>query len=165
MRVILLFKTGHVVLRLPLDHCILSSLELTCSQLIGYVSHHNTTYKLTDIKQLIEKVVSETTADKWCHCIEHIIKEEDMFWELAHIVVVDSLIIESYHCGQTSDSSDETSSEKGLNYFLIATDNRPIVYSTLVSNCYSFYFRFKTVHILFRKDIFKKLNARFIVTY
>ena len=43
---------------------------------------------------MIEKVVNEVTADKWCHCIEHVIREEDKLWQLDNITdVVDSVII------------------------------------------------------------------------
>ena len=49
------------------------------------LSQHNV-YKLPDIKQLIEKAVSETMADNWRHCVEHnIMKEGDKLWEMAHI--------------------------------------------------------------------------------
>ena len=48
--------------------------------------------------------------DNWCHCVEHIIKEEDTLWELPHItdVVADSLI------NNNADSSDDTSSDTDM---------------------------------------------------
>ena len=36
----------------------------------GYVSCHNRTYKLCDIKQLVEKPVNSTTVYKWLRCVE-----------------------------------------------------------------------------------------------
>ena len=51
-----------------------------------------------------------TTADKWHHCIVHIIKEEDNLWVLAYItdVVVDNLI------NNTTDSSDDSNSDTDM---------------------------------------------------
>ena len=68
----------------------------------GYVARHNTTYKLPDVKQLTEKAVNETTADNWRHCIQHIMKEEDKLWQLAHII--DIVIVDN-----NADSSNTSS--------------------------------------------------------
>ena len=48
------------------------------------VAGHNTTYKLSDMKQLIEKT------NKCRHCVEHIVKEENKLWNLNHITNVAS---------------------------------------------------------------------------
>ena len=65
---------------------------------------------LPDTKQLVEKDVTETTADKRRHCIQHISKIEDKLWEMAHItdVVVDSRI------NINADSSDDTISDTDM---------------------------------------------------
>ena len=51
----------------------------------GYVVRHNTTYKLHDVKHLIEQAVNEITMNKWSRCVEHIFKEKDKLWEFDQI--------------------------------------------------------------------------------
>ena len=91
-------------------------------------------YNLPDVKQLIEKKVNETTAEKWRHCAEHTIKEEGKLWELDHItdVVLDSLI------NNNADASDNTSSVIHINviYHIIYTSSTLVIItaSIFVSN-------------------------------
>lgn len=97
-------KSGHFVLRLPPFHCNLNPIELIWSQIKGYVARHNTSFKLRDIRPLVELAASRVSADDWKKCIQHVIKEEERMWELDGMVdfVVDNLII------NTADSSTES---------------------------------------------------------
>ena len=80
VKVTLLLNSRHVILRLPTYHRVLNPTEVIWSQLKEYVAPHETTYKLPDIKQLIEKAVNETMAHKWRFSMQCIIKKKDKLW-------------------------------------------------------------------------------------
>lgn len=88
-------KEGHTVLRLPPYHCMLNPIELVWSQVKGYVARNNKTFKLADVKKLVEEGLANVTADKWSECVGHVLKEEKKMLELDHRVdgVVDRLEI------------------------------------------------------------------------
>jgi hypothetical protein len=43
---------GHEVLRTPVRHCELNSIERIWSQVKGFVAENNTTFRLKDVKEL-----------------------------------------------------------------------------------------------------------------
>ena len=66
--------------------------KLVQIQFKGYGAPHNITYKLSDFKQILDG--NEMTADKWCHCGDYVIKEQDKLMLRGNIyIVVDNLII------------------------------------------------------------------------
>lgn len=75
-------ERGITVLRLPPYHCELNPIELIWAQLKGYVARHNTTFKLNDVKVLLQEAVESITANSWTKCIEHVLKEEQKMWDL-----------------------------------------------------------------------------------
>lgn len=109
-------KEGHTILRLPPYHCNLNPIELVWGQVKGYVARNNKTYKLKDVKILLEKGVAEVTADKWRNCVKHVLQEENKMWEIDNFVdiAVDKLIINVGNDSSESDDSDEVLS--GVNY-------------------------------------------------
>jgi len=54
---------GHNVLRLPSDHCELNPIELAWAMVKGYVKQHNTTYKIDDVKVLLNMAFERVTRE------------------------------------------------------------------------------------------------------
>ncbi|KAJ8914626.1 hypothetical protein NQ315_015363 [Exocentrus adspersus] len=96
------------VLRLPPYHCELNPIELVWAQVKGDVARNNTSFKLSDVKILLENSLERVTADKWQRCIHHVHKQEEKMWELDNLidVAVEPLV---FNLGDedSSDSEDE----------------------------------------------------------
>lgn len=75
-------EAGHTVLRLPPYHCELNPIELIWSQMKGYVARRNTTWKLSDVKILLEEAINTITPKSWSDCIDYVKKIEEKFWIL-----------------------------------------------------------------------------------
>ncbi|KAJ4436236.1 hypothetical protein ANN_18866 [Periplaneta americana] len=60
----------------------LKALKMIWNQVKGYVRQRNTTFKIRDVEVLTEEPIKHVTADGWKKCIEHVMKEEALFWEL-----------------------------------------------------------------------------------
>lgn len=65
---------------------------------------NNTTFKLNDVQQLLNKGVQSITSDMWANFVSHTIKEEDKFYEIDFIC--DEMLDEASHTmtitGETS---------------------------------------------------------------
>lgn len=98
-------RAGHTIVRLPPYHCNFNPIELVWSQVKGFVASNNTTFKIRDIRPLVETSVTHVTAEKWKNCIAHAIKEEDRMWNLDGISdeIVDNFVI---HIGGNESNSD-----------------------------------------------------------
>ena len=71
------------VLRLPPYHCELNPIELIWSQVKGYVAQNNTTFKLVDVRKLLEEACIQVTPEKWANCVRHVAEvEEPRCWDL-----------------------------------------------------------------------------------
>ena len=92
------------VLRLPPYHCELNPIELIWAQV---KARNNTTFKLSDVKILLQNALERVTADKWQKCIQHVQKEEEKMWELDNLIddTVEPIIINLGD--EDSSSSDE----------------------------------------------------------
>ncbi|XP_066596594.1 uncharacterized protein [Prorops nasuta] len=104
-------KYNKEILRLPSYHCELNPIEMVWSMVKQYVKSHNTTFKVQDVKKLLEEGIANVTAENWTNFIRHVIKEEDKFFEIDHIV--DDLIDEMAQLvinvtGETESSSNGT---------------------------------------------------------
>lgn len=98
-------KRGIEILRLPPYHCELNPIELIWAQIKGKVARNNTTFKLSDVKNLFHTSISEVTAEHWNKCINHVIEIEKNMWEL------DPIIDNSIEPIIVSVGSDDSSSE------------------------------------------------------
>jgi hypothetical protein len=69
------------------------------------VAANNKTFKLEDVRLLLEKGIQNVTPERWEKCVQHVIKEEDKMWNLDGLIeaVIESLII------NLQDSSDGSS--------------------------------------------------------
>lgn len=63
---------GFKVLRLPPYHCELNPIELIWADIKSRVAQCNTTFKLTDLKLLLEEAMSRITPDVWKKCCLHV---------------------------------------------------------------------------------------------
>jgi hypothetical protein len=52
------------------------------AQVKGYVAANNKTFKLGDVRLLLEKGIQNVTPERWEKCVQHVIKEEDKMWNL-----------------------------------------------------------------------------------
>lgn len=73
------------VLRLPPYHCELNPIELIWSMVKRYVKSNNTTYKLQDVRLLVEQGIDQVTAEQWNKCIRHVKDEEKKMWKIDDI--------------------------------------------------------------------------------
>lgn len=72
---------GHSIVRLPPYHCELNPIELIWAQSKGGVAIKNNTFKLSDVKKLLEESISNVTADNWRKAELHVIKLEEEMYE------------------------------------------------------------------------------------
>lgn len=100
----LVTHSGRTILRLPPYHCNLNPIELIWAQVKQHVAANNITYKLGDVKELLNEGIRIVTAERWKDCVNHIIKEEKRMWDLDGIVedIVEEIVI-----NLGSDSSSE----------------------------------------------------------
>ncbi|XP_033231628.1 uncharacterized protein LOC117182635 [Belonocnema kinseyi] len=56
---------GKIVLRLPSYHCELNPIEMVWSMVKGYVTSNNSTFKMSDVLQLLRQGIERVTAENW----------------------------------------------------------------------------------------------------
>ncbi|CAI6363976.1 unnamed protein product [Macrosiphum euphorbiae] len=99
-----------IILRLPPHHCELNPMELAWSAVKNYVMTNNTTYKLTDVEELLIEGVERVKPNMWKDFISQTKKEEDKFWKIDFIVDdVLSAEVETVTMTIGDTSSDESS--------------------------------------------------------
>jgi len=52
----------------------------------GYVKQNNTTYKIEDVRQLLNTAIERVTPQNWKNFIKHVIEEEDRIWKADEIM-------------------------------------------------------------------------------
>lgn len=77
---------NRTVLRLPPYHCELNPIELIWAQVKGYIAANNKTFKLPEVKHLLEQSIKRVTRESWKKCVEHVLKEEEKLWKLDDII-------------------------------------------------------------------------------
>lgn len=99
---------GVTVHRLPPYHCELNPIELIWAQVKTDVAKHNKTFKLSEVKPLLQNSLEKVSAQSWQNCIRHVIKEEDRMWDLdVHVdILIEPLVIS---VNNDSDSSEDLS--------------------------------------------------------
>lgn len=98
---------GHTVLRLPPYHCEFNPIELAWAMVKKYVKAKNTTYKLDDVRQLLNTAIERVTKENWENFIRHVIEEEEKIMKVDDIM--DDIIDKLEPCILTV--SNETSSD------------------------------------------------------
>lgn len=79
---------GVTVLRLPPYHCELNPIELVWAQVKVHVAMNNKTFKMAEVKGLLEEGLRKITPAKWSDCVTHVIKEEDKMCRLDHYLIL-----------------------------------------------------------------------------
>jgi len=79
-------ENNKIVLRIPPYHSELNPIELAWSSVKQYVKTNNTTFKLTDVQKLLHEGVKRVTPQMWKNYVNHVIKEENKFFELDFII-------------------------------------------------------------------------------
>lgn len=77
----LIQQHGHVCLRLPPYHSHLNPIELIWAKVKGLVAAENKTFKLSNMKELTYAALSKIDRDYWCKCEDHVLKEENDYWD------------------------------------------------------------------------------------
>ncbi|KAL4104685.1 hypothetical protein QTP88_019968 [Uroleucon formosanum] len=100
---------GHTVLRLPPYHCELNPIELAWAMVKTHVKQNNTSYKIDDVRVILNSAIERVTSENWQNFIQHVIKEEEKMTEVDRNM--DEIIDNLEPCvltitGETSDSSD-----------------------------------------------------------
>lgn len=78
-------KQNKIVLRLPPYHCELNPIEMAWSNVKGYVKTNNSTFKINDVRRLLNEGIERVTPEMWSNYVSHTIKEEDKFWQIDYI--------------------------------------------------------------------------------
>ena len=108
----ILQRHGHIVLRLPAYHCDLMPIENIWGVVKGEVARNNTTFKLADMKELMDKAIKNVTSSTIKNTIEHVKKVEQQYWEsdgLSISPVVGNFIVDI--AAESSDESDSSDSD------------------------------------------------------
>ncbi|KAL4085236.1 hypothetical protein QTP88_027095 [Uroleucon formosanum] len=100
---------GHTVLRLPPYHCELNPIELAWAMVKTHVKQNNTSYKIDDVRVILNSAIERVTSENWQNFIQHVIKEKEKMTEVDRNM--DEIIDNLEPCvltitGETSDSSD-----------------------------------------------------------
>jgi transposase len=98
------YEMGHEVVRLPPYHCQYNPIELIWAQVKGEVAARNKTFKIKDVRKLLEEALCRVTVDNWKKCVEHAekLQEEDFVKEGVRDDTIQELII---NLREDSDSS------------------------------------------------------------
>ncbi|XP_049779267.1 uncharacterized protein LOC126176168 [Schistocerca cancellata] len=80
-------NAGKTVLIIPPYHCELNTIELVWAKIKGYVAVKNKTYKMPEVKVLLEEAVRTVTAEDSNKCVLHVVeKVETQMWKLDCII-------------------------------------------------------------------------------
>jgi len=63
---------GHTVLRLPPYHCELNPIELAWAMVKSYVKKNNTTFKINDVRILLNTAIERVSSENWQNFIQHV---------------------------------------------------------------------------------------------
>ena len=102
---------GHFVLRLPPYHCELNPIELIWSQIKGEVAVKNTSFKMSEVKSLLEKAIANVTPENWAAAERHVIDLENSLFDAE--VKIDTTLPEDQLASfrfAVNDSDDDTDS-------------------------------------------------------
>lgn len=98
------------VLRLPPYHCELNPIEMAWSAVKNHVKTNNTTYKLPDVRRLLEEGLDKVNDVMWKNFIRHVMGVENKFWDMDFMI--DEMLAEKEpmvvtYTDETSDESDD----------------------------------------------------------
>ena len=106
----LAWQWGHTVLRTPVRQCELNPIELVWAQVKHFVAKGNTTYRMSDVKKLVEDGLESITPEKWKKCCDHVIELENYYTKSERITqAIEPVIIHLDSDVESSDNDEEES--------------------------------------------------------
>lgn len=78
---VLLAEYGHTVLRLPPYHPDLNPIEKIWATVKNNTANRNTTFKLDDVKNIVEEEFAKIGSEEWVKRCQHAIKIEGQYME------------------------------------------------------------------------------------
>lgn len=107
----LAYQLGHEVVRLPPYHCKYNPIEMIWAQVKGDVATRNNTFKIKDVRRLLEEALCRVTVENWKSCVRHSeeLQEEDFIKEGIRDEVIQRFVINLQD--ESDSSSDEMENE------------------------------------------------------
>ena len=107
----LLKKHGHLVLRLPPYHCDLNPIEDIWGIIKNFCARNNTTFKLDDMRVLIQQAIQDITPVTIKNTMDHVRDIEQQYWERDGLSISPVIANFTIDLGSSSesDSSDDDS--------------------------------------------------------
>ncbi|GBM87516.1 hypothetical protein AVEN_200685-1 [Araneus ventricosus] len=65
------YEIGHEVVRLPPYHCQCNPIELIWEQIKDGLTYKNKTFKIKDVRKLLDEALLKVTANNWKKCVKH----------------------------------------------------------------------------------------------
>ena len=93
----------------PIAHCELNPIELVWASVKNYLRKHNTTFRLSDLKELLPLAFNNVTPEIWLNCCRKAGEVEQRYWRNDGLQedAVEQVLID---LGEKDDSSSEESS-------------------------------------------------------
>lgn len=113
---------NKTVLRLSPYNCELNTIELIWAQVKGYVAANNNTFKLQEVRRLLDEGLSRVTKENWERCVAHVKKEEEKLWKLDDVIEAMEEDTNQFLINVGSDSSESESDQSMLAEELSFTD-------------------------------------------
>ena len=107
----LIMEHGHLPLRLPPYHPDLNPIELLWGEIKGELARQTIGSSLQQKEEILRKLFSEYSPQKWKKCCEHVKKIEDQYLGQENRVDSEINIIISLASGPVASSSDSGSSD------------------------------------------------------
>lgn len=73
---------GRTVVLHPPYYSNLNPAKLIWSQVECYVARNIASFRVREIRCLVETAVQNTVAEKWPHCVQRAVRGGDLLWEL-----------------------------------------------------------------------------------
>lgn len=103
------YEMGHEVVRLPPYHCQYNPIELIWAQVKSEIAHKNKTFKIKDVRKLLEEALLNVTVDDWKKCVKHAeeLQEDDFVKSGIRDDATERIVINLQDDSQESSSEDE----------------------------------------------------------
>ena len=101
----LIRAAGHETLRLPAYHCSLNPIELIWGNLKNRIAMDNSTFKLNDVRDMINDGFTRIDQQAWSHAVRHVVDVVEVkYWTDDGLLNVEPVII---HLGSDDDTDSD----------------------------------------------------------